>query len=60
MTHILSNLTEAYYNIVKILKEELDDKIYPLTSKSVYDKILEKLDQTNLYLETNNSIEYQK
>ena len=39
MTHVLSNLTEEYENIVENLEDKLDDKIDPLNIQRICDKL---------------------
>ena len=48
MTHILSNLTEAYKNIVKSLEEKSEFNIYMLTIKIFQDKLSAKYDNMNV------------
>ena len=47
MTHILSNLTEEYGNLVKNLEYELYDDIDILTIKRIQDKLSSKCDKMN-------------
>ena len=50
MAHILSNLPEAYNNMLGNLDENLDDNKDPLNIKRICDKILKKYDQINVQL----------
>ena len=47
MTHILSNLTEGYYNIVKNMEDELYEDIDMLTIEIIWDKLSAKYDIMN-------------
>ena len=49
MTHILSNLTEEYENIVETLEEELDNDIDMLTIERILDKISSKYNIMNAW-----------
>ena len=44
MTRILSNLPEAYDNIVDNLEDEFCDDSYPLTIEMIHDKLSAKYD----------------
>ena len=48
MTHLLSNLPEAYKNIVEKIEYELDYNVYTLTIKSIPDKISVKHNKINV------------
>ena len=48
MTHILSNLPEAYKNIIENLEEKLDDGRNTLTIDIIHYKLSEKYDQMNV------------
>ena len=51
MTHILSNLTKSYKNIIENIEDKLDDDGNPLTTKMIHDKISAKYDQMNVQSE---------
>ena len=56
-THILSNLPEAYDNIIENLEDELDNDNYHLAIKRISDKLLDKYDQMNMQPVMKNSRE---
>ena len=51
MTHILSNLTKLYKNIIENIEDKLDDDGNPLTTKMIHDKLSSKYDQMNVQSE---------
>ena len=60
MTHILSNLPEAYHNIVETLEENLDDDNDTITIERILDKISVKYHQMDVQSETKTSREDKK
>ena len=60
MTHILSNLTEEYDNLVKNLEYELDDDIDMLTIERIWDKLSAKCDKMNAQSNQNEVKEPEK
>ena len=47
MTHILSNLSKEYQNIVETLEDKLYDEDDPLNIERVREKVFVKYDQMN-------------
>ena len=60
MTHVLSNLTEEYKNVVETFEKKMDDDINILTMERIRDKLSARYDRMNTWSNQNEGKESDK
>ena len=60
VTHVLSNLSEEYQNIVEIIEDELENDGNSLTIYMIHGNLLVRYDKMNKQSTTKTSIEDEK